>query len=1743
MMSSLVALVLALSLIVIGISATRAAAAPSASDWLRISTTAQGQLLTKLQDKLVSDYGQTPGSYDYSVVKKLRVSGTLNAADYTALRNSTYAGTSIEELDLSGVLDSSMQALNGMTALTDVSLPPVASLPTANTFSGDTNLQNIVVAAETFNFGGSSATTFFNGATSLQRITFLHTTRPNSTNLSLNTWSGSNNSDPEARVVTAVVPDPTRGDYDEAVFTQYFSNVTTSGTAADRDELQTVIDEASAIAEVDAAAPYRWTLLQQALTSATSVHGDATATAAEIYRARLVLQTAIEKVGTADLGISLKVTHGADVTLGWKNGTAQHYAEFVQHPLAKVASLSDNDWDVYVPTVPLPYVAQNVATAVIHGQTDKVAKIFTMNAAANTNNTQYTLALEPLADRVDTSLSIPGLAAGDNRGLYTNADDTGVINLEVGEHFDLDTIRTQQAQLDQVNNLFIEPDYTFDVSGSSISTQNIGFDGRRQLRINATQPGVSVIKITYGPLHYLNVNDTGVPGNQNWSFNGIDPQNTGLAVIRVSDPQEEAGTFDTGFTVRNELDTYYFDKTLGSRDFSFTPDPGTSVRVHDPLNISAWGSGWNSYQAAPDGSFTVKLKAGRSIVELTNGGKTVYRVVRAKGVDLAITNSSRPGEPLFLGDVAQVSITGIEGGIEKMGGIYNPAFYAGTKPQVTYYDDATQIQSNMGGQYTTATTTFTVSYTLAGASDRGLEGDMFIGGLGSEWPYHRMLPLSGKPANLAAVAIGPYHFGGMPQLYIFGNEVSTTPGPLGEPGNLQATGGDESAEISWTAPSSTGGLTIRGYNVRYSSDGGASWQSKTIAPAATTSLTGLSNGTEYKLQIAAINSGGIGAYSSFATVTPSSVPDAPTGVQLTPSYTAIHATWDAPADDGGLAISGYRVRYSDDAGLNWTELPDLGSTTATDITGLVNDTAYQVQVAAINSDGVGAWSNVATATPFKTPAVLGTPAVQDLTRTSATIVTGVEAGDLDQSVVVEYSTNSDHSDSTESAASVVTGGDTSSVAIPLSPLDLNTTYYYRVVATASDSDVVASGWSSFKTDKIGASVGSPSASNVTQTAAEISAEVTAGDLAQDVTVEYTTQLDHSGAVSSAATAVAAGSPAGPVAIDLGGLTSNTTYYYRVVVTASDADVVASGWSSFKTVKVAADVGTPSVGAITQTAATVSASVTAGDLSQSVTVEYSTHADHSGAATSAATALAGGSPAGTVATPLSGLASNTTYYYRVVVTASDADVVASGWSSFKTAKVAASVAAPSVSSITQSSAKVASSVTAGDLAQSVSVEYTTHADHSLVTTSLGVSLAAGGTATIEIPLASLDSNTTYYYRVVSTATDSDTVGSAWSSFKTSTVPASVGAPSVASITTSSASVSAPITAGDLAQSVLVQYSASADHSGAISTAATAVSAGASATTVTIPLSGLNSNTTYHYRVLTTASDESVVASGWGSFATGKIAASVGAPSVSAVGTKSASISSVVTTGDLAQDVFVQYTTNADHSGALSSPTTALAGGSGTSTVTTALSGLAPATEYQYRVVLLATDNERTYSDWSSFTTTAIDAPTLSLTTDSASVTVGDVIRLNWTATGADTLIAGGDWSSLKTPSGFENVVASRAGTLTFTLSASGEGGTTSASISVNVAEAPVTLPAKKLTVKLKRSKLRRGATQRVTVSGLAAGERATLSYGGKKLAVLTASARGTITKSFKVGRRAGTRTVKVVGSTKNRTGSKKFKVTR
>ena len=125
-----------------------------------------------------------------------------------------------------------------------------------------------------------------------------------------------------------------------------------------------------------------------------------------------------------------------------------------------------------------------------------------------------------------------------------------------------------------------------------------------------------------------------------------------------------------------------------------------------------------------------------------------------------------------------------------------------------------------------------------------------------------------------------------------------------------AFGSAPEAQVSWTAPVSTGGSPITSYTV--TSSGG---QTCSTANGSTTTcfFEGLTAGTAYTFTVAATNAIGTGPSSAPATCTLSTVPDAPSSVTGTvvPGVTyntnpQTTVSWSAP-NNGGATITGYTV--------------------------------------------------------------------------------------------------------------------------------------------------------------------------------------------------------------------------------------------------------------------------------------------------------------------------------------------------------------------------------------------------------------------------------------------------------------------------------------------------------------------------------------------------------------------------------------------------------------------------------------------------------------------------------------------------------------------------------------------------------------------------------------------------------------------------------------------------------------------
>ena len=192
----------------------------------------------------------------------------------------------------------------------------------------------------------------------------------------------------------------------------------------------------------------------------------------------------------------------------------------------------------------------------------------------------------------------------------------------------------------------------------------------------------------------------------------------------------------------------------------------------------------------------------------------------------------------------------------------------------------------------------------------------------------------------------------------------------GAPTGLTARAvGTARIDLSWNAPRYTGGVSIIGYRIETSDDGGATWnllRRNTNSTATTFSDVNLRPATTRHYRVAARNLAGDGAWSNTArATTDATVPGVPRRLSAEAVGTSqITLSWQAPSDDGGARITGYRIEVSDDGGRSWEDLVGNTRTTATAYThsGLAPASTRHYRVSAVNRVGVGEASRVAGST-------------------------------------------------------------------------------------------------------------------------------------------------------------------------------------------------------------------------------------------------------------------------------------------------------------------------------------------------------------------------------------------------------------------------------------------------------------------------------------------------------------------------------------------------------------------------------------------------------------------------------------------------------------------------------------------------------------------------------------------------------------------------------------------------------------
>ena len=307
----------------------------------------------------------------------------------------------------------------------------------------------------------------------------------------------------------------------------------------------------------------------------------------------------------------------------------------------------------------------------------------------------------------------------------------------------------------------------------------------------------------------------------------------------------------------------------------------------------------------PDGSFLTPVTSPTTVTGLPNGVPAKFSVYASTSAGLSAAGDSDTVTPNFVPG-APTGVTGVPSNGQVSVSFTPAAPNAG--PPVTGY---------------------TVTAQPGNISMPGTSSPIVVSGLTNGQAYTFTVT--------ATNAIGP-------------SAASTPSSPVtpftvpDAPTNVTATAADGQATVTYQAPPSNGSA-ITLYTAT-STPGNLTGTSTDGSPIV---VSGLTNGSNYSFTVVAKNLAGDGPASvSSNSVTPRTVPGAPTGVVATAGDRQATVVFTLPASDGGDPITTYIVTPSPSG------TPVEGTSSPITVTGLTNGQAYTFTVTARNAVGNGA---------------------------------------------------------------------------------------------------------------------------------------------------------------------------------------------------------------------------------------------------------------------------------------------------------------------------------------------------------------------------------------------------------------------------------------------------------------------------------------------------------------------------------------------------------------------------------------------------------------------------------------------------------------------------------------------------------------------------------------------------------------------------------------------------------------------
>jgi hypothetical protein len=316
-------------------------------------------------------------------------------------------------------------------------------------------------------------------------------------------------------------------------------------------------------------------------------------------------------------------------------------------------------------------------------------------------------------------------------------------------------------------------------------------------------------------------------------------------------------------------------------------------------------------------------------------------------------------------------------------------------------------------------------------------------------------------------------------------------------------------------------------------------------------ISGLTPNTTYHFRIVGFNSRGFhfGSDRTFRTFSPTGPPVVATGAAT--NVASFSASLNGSVYPHGLSTTVY-FQYGTNTGYAFATAPQTktGNTyqsVSANISGLSASTTYHFRIVTSNSAGTryGSDKTFTTLSPTGPPVVTTNPATF-VAGFSATLNGSVDSHALTTSVHFQYGTTTSYGLTT--APQSRSGNAYLNISANISSLSANTVYHFRIVATNSAGTT----YGSDRTFRTLTATGPPvvttnPATNVTSSSAKLNGSLDPHGLTTSASFQYgtTTSYGHTTAMQTQT-----GNTFQNIAANISGLSTHTTYHFRIVATNS-----------------------------------------------------------------------------------------------------------------------------------------------------------------------------------------------------------------------------------------------------------------------------------------------------------------------------------------------------------------------------------------------------------------------------------------------------------------------------------------------------------------------------------------------------------------------------------------------------------------